>query len=37
MVNEELKDWDAFVMAWLYGSEAAGNYGCTLWGCKLYR
>lgn len=24
LVNEELKDWDAFVMAWLYGSEANG-------------
>jgi beta-glucosidase len=24
LVNEELKDWDAFVMAWLYGSEAKG-------------
>lgn len=24
LVNEELKDWDAFVMAWLYGSEAEG-------------
>lgn len=24
LVHEELKDWDAMVMAWLYGSEAAG-------------
>lgn len=24
LIHEELKDWDAFVMAWLYGSEAAG-------------
>jgi len=24
LVNEELRDWDAFVMAWLYGSEANG-------------
>lgn len=24
LVNDELKDWDAFVMAWLYGSEASG-------------
>jgi beta-glucosidase len=24
LVNEELKDWDAFVMAWLYGTEAKG-------------
>jgi beta-glucosidase len=24
LINDELKDWDAFVMAWLYGSEALG-------------
>ena len=24
LVHEELKNWDAMVMAWLYGSEAAG-------------
>ncbi len=24
LIHEELKDWDAMVMAWLYGSEAAG-------------
>ena len=24
VITEELKDWDAFVMAWLYGSEAQG-------------
>ncbi len=24
VVTDELKDWDAFVMAWLYGSEAKG-------------
>lgn len=24
LVHDELKDWDAFVMAWLYGSEASG-------------
>jgi beta-glucosidase len=24
LINDELKDWDAFVMAWLYGSEAKG-------------
>jgi beta-glucosidase len=24
LIHEELKDWDAFVMAWLYGSEGAG-------------
>lgn len=37
IISEEIKDWNAFVMAWLPGSEGADALVNSLWGKSLFR
>ena len=36
IITEELKDWNAFVMAWLPGSEGADALVNALWGRSVF-